>query len=414
MVVSTTPSSQFTPEQRKECLDLLKQSTLLKYCSEENLQPLLNRCERKVYKKGEILLKQGEPSLAMFVIANGDVTRERLINNQLHHIDTHKCGTTVGSLHLIREDPVYATAKVTSDEVVTYTLKSKDLRELVHSNPKLAEDIIYSLTREIRTYTKAQRTPLLEQHPKQTPYFAVSIAAAVESFYRSSLNSMLNYRLTGVRGSLLPNMHIQLPTRIIYINGFKGIRQYLDSQIHLEEVSTSVRLSAAVAPGIIMTPVSSILEACLVGHQNSEPLNTRWLRGYLPRTAREIIFGIGLNQLSDWCEERVPNTIENPVLKNALGSMTAGIISGYISHVPHNLSTLKLVNPKKSYFELFRTYASNSLSRIPSEVIPESLRFPTASLVSCLFPKGVTIRTTQIVGSYIILNGIINFLQNKN
>jgi len=160
-----------------------------------------------------------------------------------------------------------------------------------------------------------------------------------------------------------------------------------------------------------MTPVSSILEACLVGHQNSEPLYKRWTRGYIPRTGREIIFGVGLNQLSDWCEERVPTSIENPLLKNALGSMAAGVISGYISHVPHNLATYKMINPSKSYLEHFREYvAKTSQARVPPS-IPKSLQFPTAAILSCIFPKGVIIRTTQIVGSYIILNGIINALQ---
>ena len=36
---------------------------------------------------------------------------------------------------------------------------------------------------------------------------------------------------------------------------------------------------------------------------------TRWMRGLVPRAAREVIFGIGLNQLSDYCEERVPDFV---------------------------------------------------------------------------------------------------------
>jgi len=33
-------------------------------------------------------------------------------------------------------------------------------------------------------------------------------------------------------------------------------------------------------------------------------------------------------------------------------------------------------------------------------------------VATCLFPKGVMIRTTQIVGSFIVLNGLINILKN--
>lgn len=68
----------------------------------------------------------------------------------------------------------------------------------------------------------------------------------------------------------------------------------------------AVRLAAAITPGVLMTPFSSILEASNAGHANPEPLYRRWTRGLVPRTSREVIFGIGLNQLSDYCEERVP------------------------------------------------------------------------------------------------------------
>eukprot|EP01118_Nematostelium_gracile_P003337 TRINITY_DN1381_c0_g1_i1.p1 TRINITY_DN1381_c0_g1~~TRINITY_DN1381_c0_g1_i1.p1 ORF type:complete len:278 (+),score=73.11 TRINITY_DN1381_c0_g1_i1:186-1019(+) len=260
---------------------------------------------------------------------------------------------------------------------------------------------------EIRTHTKAQRTPLLEQQSKRTPVWAVSAAAGVESFYRSALNAVLNQHLTGTPlVTYFPNMHVQFPTRILYINGFKGLRAYLDSVIKPEQYSnpTAVRLAAAVTPGIVMTPISSILEAA-VAHSNPAPLYTRWVSGIIPRTFREVIFGVGLNQLSDYCEERVP--IQNGALRNAAGSLTAGVISGYLSHVVHNMSTLKLTNPNKSYGTHFREYCQKAERRVPS-FVPISARGPASVAVACIFPAGVLIRTTQIVGSFIILNGTIN------
>jgi hypothetical protein len=197
-----------------------------------------------------------------------------------------------------------------------------------------------------------------------------------------------------------------------YIIGFKGIRQYLDSIIKPENYSspTIVRLGAAITPGLIMTPISSILEACNAGHANKEPLYKRWTRGVIPRGVREIIFGVGLNQLSDYCEERIP--IENKALKNAGGSLFAGVISGYLSHVAHNLSVLKLMNPNKSYSQHFKEYVQKSESRVPSNLNPALKRITTIA-IACLLPSGVHIRTSQIVGSFIILNGTINALQKS-
>lgn len=67
-----------------------------------------------------------------------------------------------------------------------------------------------------------------------------------------------------------------------------------------------------------MTPVSSMLEACNAGHSNPEPLSRRWTRGIGPRGVREVIFGLGINQLSDYCEERVP--LADPLQKAFFGA----------------------------------------------------------------------------------------------
>jgi hypothetical protein len=90
----------------------------------------------------------------------------------------------------------------------------------------------------------------------------------------------MNARLSGQWGKLFPNMHIQLPARVLYINGFKGLRQFLDQSVKPEEYSNPnlVRLGLSFTPGILMTPLSSILEASNAGHMNPEPLAQRWMR----------------------------------------------------------------------------------------------------------------------------------------
>jgi hypothetical protein len=122
---------------------------------------------------------------------------------------------------------------------------------------------------------------------------------------------------------------------------------------------------------------------------------------------KKVIFGVGLNQLSDYCEERIPHVVESPALRNAFGSLSAGAICGYLSHVVHNMSTLKLMNPNKTYKEHMTDYIKKAESRVPSGV-PESLKGPVSVATALVFPTGVLIRTTQIVGSFIILNGTIS------
>lgn len=252
-----------------------------------------------------------------------------------------------------------------------------------------------------------------DQSYTSLPWKATGIAAAVESFYRSALNSKINQALTGVRGQLFPNMHVQLPTRVVYITGFKSIRTLVDHYL-TRDVATqnihynSLRVIGAILPGIVMTPISSVLEACNAT-LNPEPLYKRWLNGISARCTREVVFGIGLNQLSDHFEAQMPSSM-SPILRNAGGCLTAGVIAGYLSHVPHNLSTMKLMNPKQSYRALLQQFSRQWYGRLG--IFPhESLRSTTAMILSIIAPQGLGVRTVQVVGSFIVLNGIIASLR---
>jgi len=46
-----------------------------------------------------------------------------------------------------------------------------------------------------------------------------------------SMNALINQTLNGVKGPLFPNMHVQIPTRVAYIVGFKSIRHFIDQKI---------------------------------------------------------------------------------------------------------------------------------------------------------------------------------------
>jgi hypothetical protein len=80
--------------------------------------------------------------------------------------------------------------------------------------------------------------------------------------------------------SWFPNMHIQLPTRILYINGFKGLRHQLDllRKDTITPLPSHFAIATACAPGVIMTPISSMLEACNAT-SNLDPLYRRWMHG---------------------------------------------------------------------------------------------------------------------------------------
>jgi len=410
------------PGEERDCFDLLSDASMFRHMNPENIMKIVQQMESVEVRHGQILLQQGEPTKRAYLLSKGVCSRHRVEDGQTHIID--ESGRQVfASLHLINEDPTFSTVVCKSDTCSLYSITSSKFNDVLNKNPEVSREVIVSLAREVRRNITVKRTPLFEQHPKalKSPLLVYSIAAGVESFFRSALNTILNAHLAGQRitgfSSLFPNMHQQFIIRIMYINGFKGIRSYLDNHVDPETIDPRISPAfgsflIAITPGVCMTPISSLLEAANVT-QNTEPLWRRWTRGLVPRGCREIIFGIGLNQLSDWFEERLP-FIANDQLRNAAGSLMAGVASGYCSHVVHNLCTLKLMFPNQSYGQHFETLAGKWLPAVTDFGIAPERRLQVSQILAVFAPRGLMIRTSQIVGSFIILNGVIAALSHKN
>ena len=96
-------------------------------------------------------------------------------------------------------------------------------------------------------------------------------------------------------------------------------------------------------------------------------------------------------------------------MRNALGSITAGVIAGYFSHVPHNLSTMKLLQPNVSYSTHVASLVHDARQRVPL-TLSTPARDGAATALALLLPKGLAIRTTQVVGSFVLLNGISHLM----
>lgn len=410
-----------TSHNAETCQTLLKECAMFQRLPDHRLQLLAQHMEYKTLPRNYVLLRQGQLSDKFFLLESGDITRKKVdpSTGKTHNVEYAVKASSINSMKVIAGDPVYATTKCKSDSCKVFEMQRDVFLSLLKKHPDMALSIGEGLCQELRQGSRVYATPMLEQKQQDVNIPAVSIAAGIESYYRSALNAMLNMRLTGVKAELFPNMHVQVPTRISYICGFKVMRAKLDEHVDAEkfEYPNLVRLTTTVAPGIIMTPISSLLEASNAGHMNSEPMSRRWMRGVVPRGGREIIFGIGLNQMSDFFEERVgPYTGGDGMMANAVGSLMAGVVAGYLSHVPHNLSTFKLLEPHVGYGQLYQQFVDKSVPPSIDRAVqhwPSISRNLTRSVFATLFPRGVMIRTTQIVGSFMILNGTINYLQMR-
>ena len=405
-------------EDANKCQRLLGETEMFTKVSSSDIELLVKTMKLRELDENDVLIRQGDETDRFFLLQQGDIRRKRVDpeTGKSHLVEFHIKAKSINSMRVLSGEKAFSTVKCVAQKCRFYEMARADFLKVLQNKPEITLAIAEGLSEQLRTGSKKFSTPLLQQQQQDVNVPAVSIAAGIESYYRSALNAMLNTRLTGVKAELFPNMHIQVPVRIAYITGFKGLRAFLDHHVDADSLYRypSVRIATAVAPGIIMTPISSVLEASNAGHMNKEPMMTRWMRGVVPRGGREIIFGVGLNQMSDYCEERVDPYFHSPMMANAAGSLVAGVISGYLSHVPHNISTLKLLEPSRSYGELYRQFVDKSVPPLIDNTVkewPETTRQVTRTIFATLFPRGVAIRTTQIVGSFIILNGTINYLQ---
>lgn len=416
---SSKSGGKLSKQDAETCEALLEETEMFQQVSPKDRRILVDQMRVRHMLRNETLLEQGDPTDRFFLMESGDIRRTRVDpeDGKVRTVEFAIKAKSINSMRVLSGEDAFATVKCVSNQCKAYEMMRSDLLRTIQQRPEITMAIAEGLCEQLRRGSKKFATPLLEQRQQDVNVPAVSIAAGIESYYRSALNAMLNTRLTGIKAELFPNMHIQVPVRIAYIAGFKGLRSFFDSNVHPDqyEYPTVVRLATAVSPGIIMTPISSILEASNAGHMNKEPMMKRWMRGALPRCGREIIFGVGLNQLSDYFEERLqPFFPQQAVMANAAGSLVAGVVSGYLSHVPHNVSTFKLLEPHKNYRQLYQQFVDKSVPPAIDKMVdawPSSPRNVTRTVFATLFPRGVMIRTTQIVGSFMILNGTINYLQ---
>ena len=397
-----------------EAVTAMKNTQLFSKVPEDLLRILARNMKRRAYAAGDLVVRQGEDyGNTALVIASGTVNRYAMGDAHVSQVSTF-CSHSIGLLHLY--DPQTARFNaICETDVVGYIISRHDIDEVARSHPELSQALLSSLSSLLQSVTATRATPLLEQKAVQTSYTATTLAAIIESFYRSAMNSAINQRIMGgPRAPLFPVMHIQTPTRVVYINGIKQIRSALDGvKVHEHPFPNLSRLLLSFAPGVIMCPMSSILEATNVGHKNPEPMATRWMRGFAPRLAREVIFGVGLNQLADYIGERSENVFpQNRALARNLGSMAAGLVAGYLSHIPHVLSAKKLVEPNRSYPELWADVWKASLWQVPDHLPKESRRF-VAQLYAIAFPIGCLRRSAQIAGTFVIINGTIYVTRNQ-
>eukprot|EP00759_Apiculatamorpha_spiralis_P027602 PhF_6_TR30389/c0_g1_i1/m.44549 len=224
----------------QECASLIGKSPVFCKCSEKTLLDLARLTRRVTFEPGDILLQHEQTHKYAFFIAEGEVFRQREVEKGkgvLVEMDYGTVQNVIGGLGFWYQEQARSHA-VARNTVVAYRLDIDDVTAYLKSHPEASLQIISSLSVSLQSVQKPVIPLLAQRRQASAPIMVVAAAAACESFYRSALNALLNHALaTAASGQtqspitlakLFPNMHIQMPTRVLYINGLKQIRFLLD------------------------------------------------------------------------------------------------------------------------------------------------------------------------------------------
>lgn len=134
---------------------LLQQIPLFADLSREHLAPLAATLRRQVYRKGQIILHQGEPGDSLFVVVSGQV-RIFTLSPDGYELSVWICepGDFFGEMALLTGEPRSASAEAMR-RTEALILCRQTFHEQLLSNPQAALRIIESLSQRLRRTTES-------------------------------------------------------------------------------------------------------------------------------------------------------------------------------------------------------------------------------------------------------------------
>lgn len=192
------------------CERLLSNCEMFQKVPSKTISQLARNMTARVVGKNEKFVFQGRPVDSFFLLESGEIKRKFVDpQGRSHNVEFAIKAQSINSMRVVSGEQSFSTVKCVSEQCKLYEMKRDVFLKMLRQQPELSTSILEGLCEQLRIGSKKYATPLLEQQNKDDVNVpAVSIAAGIESYYRSALNSMLNARLTGVKSELFPNMQV--------------------------------------------------------------------------------------------------------------------------------------------------------------------------------------------------------------
>ncbi len=135
---------------------------IFKFLRDEEHQSLLQSCERRSYKPGEVLIQEGHKQTALFIIVKGEVKVQREHEGFAIELSRHGVGEIFGDMSFIEGQAASASVLAGDEEVLAFVITHNHIATLTSQNPGLAARFYQSLA-EILSRRLRETTNLVQK-----------------------------------------------------------------------------------------------------------------------------------------------------------------------------------------------------------------------------------------------------------
>jgi CRP/FNR family transcriptional regulator, cyclic AMP receptor protein len=136
--------------QHQEIVDALKAVTLFASLSQRFLQGIAKACTERTFEPGDVIVKQGNPGIGLFVIVEGKVKIVKTSESgERLELATHGPGEVIGEMSVL--DGANRSADVVAvDQTLCLVLSAWDFKSFMESHPEVALDILPVVVKRFR------------------------------------------------------------------------------------------------------------------------------------------------------------------------------------------------------------------------------------------------------------------------
>ncbi|MEW6730471.1 MAG: FHA domain-containing protein [Acidobacteriota bacterium] len=181
-----------TPDEE---IEFLRNTPLFKDLSDDLLQRIYQRGQLESYEAGSILFRSGEPSNNLYVLRNGIIElRSPQQGNPKPLINYLGPGQTLGETTALLGEAHISEAGIPEGAEI-FSLSTERLRELIRTNPELAEHFVLTFARYLsHSY---QRLSLQTKSKLQGSLFYFDLATVIQTLITSKESGLLTIYSVG-------------------------------------------------------------------------------------------------------------------------------------------------------------------------------------------------------------------------